>query len=86
MEQQKMHRRRLLFLFGACLATTGCTTLTPQIGDVFSVSGGQADEESKNPELASSPDGPSFVVEMRGTNGESAPRLPYGSGLGVIGT
>ncbi len=66
-----MHHRRLLFLFGACLATTGCATLTPPIGEIFSVSGGQADEESKNPELAPPPDVPSFVVEMRGANGES---------------
>lgn len=66
-----MYRRHLLLLVSACFATTGCTTLTPPIGDIFSMSGGQAADESKNPELAPPPDVPSFVVEMRGANGES---------------
>jgi hypothetical protein len=41
------------------------------MGDIFSVSSEQTAKESKSPILASSPDVPSFVVEMRGTNNES---------------
>ena len=66
-----MHRRHLLFLISACFATTGCTTLTTPLGDIFSVSGERAAEEFKNPALTPPPDVPSFVVEMRGANNES---------------
>ncbi|MBC8355007.1 MAG: hypothetical protein H8E66_23765 [Planctomycetes bacterium] len=71
-----MHRRHLLFISLGCLATTGCTTLTPSLGEIFAVSGDQAAQRSKSPEFASSelappPDVPSFVVEMRGANNES---------------
>ncbi|HUG69222.1 MAG TPA: hypothetical protein VMM76_15835 [Pirellulaceae bacterium] len=81
-----MYRRRLLLVFSVCFATTGCTTLTPNIGEIFSVSNNQAaqahknsefyssesnNSEFNNPALAPPPDVPSFLVEMRGTNNES---------------
>ncbi|MDA1054345.1 MAG: hypothetical protein O3C40_28200 [Planctomycetota bacterium] len=73
-----MHRCHFLFILSACFATTGCTTLTPPIGDIFAVSDDQAaqefktsDSEPKSLELAPPPDVPSFVVELRGTNNES---------------
>lgn len=66
-----MRRRHLLFLCGACLATTGCTTLSPPIGDIFSVSREPAAEESQQPESAPPQEVRSFVVEMRNANNES---------------
>ncbi|HRX80811.1 MAG TPA: hypothetical protein P5307_17195 [Pirellulaceae bacterium] len=71
-----MHRRHLLVIFSLCYATTGCTTLTPNLSDVFSVSNGQATKEFKSsevpsPDLSTPPDVPSFVVEMRGSSNQS---------------
>jgi hypothetical protein len=75
-QQKKMHLRHLLLTLGLCLATTGCTTLTPPIGELFAVAKDQPAQDPNAPELASSPevsspDEPSFVVEMRGANNES---------------
>ena len=71
-----MHRRHILVFLGACLSATGCTTLTPNLGEIFSVSNGPVAEQSQqaappSPELAPPSDIRSFIVEMRGTNNES---------------
>jgi hypothetical protein len=66
-----MVRRHLLLILSACFATTGCTTLTPPMGDIFSVSNDQAVQEFKDPTIAPPPDVPSFVVELRGSNNKS---------------
>ncbi len=71
-----MYRRHLLLVLSVCFATTGCTTLTPNFGEIFAVSSDQAVQELKGsevktPEVGASPQGPSFVVEMRGAGNES---------------
>ncbi|MCA9124832.1 MAG: hypothetical protein H6822_32145 [Planctomycetaceae bacterium] len=71
-----MHLRHLSIILSLCFATTGCATLAPGVGDVFSVSKGTATNDLKNsgpdnPELSTAADVPSFVVEMRGSNNES---------------
>ncbi len=67
-----MYRLPLLFLSVASIASVGCTTMTPSIGDIFAVSSNeQVTQEFENPTAAPTPDIPSFVVEMRGSSKES---------------
>ena len=66
-----MHSRDLLFVLGACFATTGCATLHSPIGEIFSVTNEQLAEQPISSDVLPPPEVPSFVVEMRGTNNES---------------
>lgn len=66
-----MHSPQLLFLLAVCVMTTGCTTLTPPIGEIFALKSDQFADADKTPEAGPSPDVPSFLVELRGTNNES---------------
>lgn len=67
-----MYRHTLLIVFSACAVASGCATLTPSVGEVFAVRDQPSVEEFKSSsDLAPPPEGPSFVVEMRGANNKS---------------
>lgn len=66
-----MNRLPLLVLSAIGVASVGCTTITPPLGEIFAVSNDQVVEKFESPDVAPPPDVPAFFVEMRKENGKS---------------